>query len=310
VTQEVSVVSEVVTSAGRSSWTTCRDAAQSLLQLARPRQWLKNGLVVAAPLAAGRWTSSDVLSEAATAFIAFSATASGCYMINDVRDVQRDRQHPEKRLRPLAAGRVSPVAARSAGITLIVAGPALAQATGHGWLAVMLCSYALLTTLYSMGLKHMAFLEIAVVTAGFALRPIAGAVGTEIPPSGWFIAVICAGATMSIAGKRLAELQATDASRHRPSLRDYTAGSLWRLQVSAAFVMLGCYVGWVLTRPSSLLIYASMSAVAVCVATARFLACSHAGRAGAPERLLLRDPVLAVAAAIWLAAFVAGPGHA
>jgi len=280
-----------------------------LLAATRPRQWLKNVLVLAAPFAAGRWLQPHVAIGAAVAFAAMTLTAAGAYLINDVRDVEPDRRHPRKRLRPVASGRLSIRRATVAGGVLLVAGPTLAG-TVNGWqLVLVVAAYAALTLGYSRSLKNVPGLELAAVAAGFVLRPLAGAAATGVPPSGWFLGVVCAGALMVTLGKRSAELSLPRARLHRPALRGYTAAGLRRARQAAAAVMLGCYLGWALTRPSAIAVSAGLSAVAVTGAVLRYGWCSDRGLGGEPERLLLADRLLQVCAVAWLVAFLVGPGH-
>ncbi|MGZ6880685.1 MAG: UbiA family prenyltransferase, partial [Mycobacteriaceae bacterium] len=97
-----------------------------LLKAVRPRQWVKNVLVLAAPVAAGKVGELSVLGDAAVAFVAFCLAASGIYLINDALDVEADREHPRKRYRPIAAGVVPVRLAYALAIMLLIAGLALA----------------------------------------------------------------------------------------------------------------------------------------------------------------------------------------
>jgi decaprenyl-phosphate phosphoribosyltransferase len=281
----------------------------ALLSATRPRQWVKNLLVVAAPLAAGRWLRSSVEVGAALAFLAITLSAAGTYLLNDVHDIERDRWHPVKRLRPVAAGRLSVRAATAAGVVLLVAGPVLALATGRPLLAVAVAAYAALSVSYSRRLKSIAWLEILVVAAGFVIRPLAGAAATGVRPSPWFLAVCCSGALMVTLGKRNAELALPDAVRHRPVLARYRPAAMRVAGLVATAGLIGGYLAWAGTRPRDLLPAALVSAAAVTVAALRYRLVSDRGRGGEPERLLFHDRVLQACAIVWLVAFLAGPGH-
>ena len=287
-----------------------RHTLRGLLTLSRPLQWVKGGLVAAAPIAAGRWVSGPVAVGTAVAFICFTVAAAGCYMINDVRDVERDRWHPTKRLRPLPAGTVTVATAARTGIGCVVGGPALAAALGYGSLAAIVATYVLITCSYSLGLKHVPLVEIAAVASGFVLRALAGAAATHIPPSAWFLGVVGSGAAMVAVGKRSAELALTGAvTGHRASLRRYSVRGLRAARALAALFMVGCYLGWVVTRPAGQMPPAAVSAVVVGAAALRFLIRSERGEAGAPERLLLTDHWLQLCVLVWLAALFVGPAH-
>jgi len=175
------------------------------VRLLRPLQWPKNLIVLAAPLAAGRLFEADVWWRAVLAALAFLLVSAAIYIVNDLRDQEEDRHHPVKRFRPIAAGEVAiPVA-----IALLV----LLAAAGFGlgfWLAtglgVTLGLYGLFQLGYSFGLKHRPIVDLALITAGFLLRAIAGGVATGLPLSQWFLLVAGFGSLFIVAGKRYSEL--------------------------------------------------------------------------------------------------------
>jgi decaprenyl-phosphate phosphoribosyltransferase len=119
--------------------------AGGIFRALRPKQWLKNVLVVAAPGAAGVLTESDVLADVALAFLAFCMVSSSTYLLNDVRDVEADRLHPRKRFRAIAAGTVSPRLALLIALVLLLGGFAVAAAVRLELLIVVV-SYVVLTT--------------------------------------------------------------------------------------------------------------------------------------------------------------------
>lgn len=280
-----------------------------LLVLAcRPRQWLKNALVPAPVVAAGTWLRPPVAVGWLVALLCFTVVASGVYLVNDLYDLDRDRRHPQKRRRPLASGRLPASWAWAGAVVALAGGPALALGTDREALAVVLAGYALLSLAYSVGLKAVPGLELLVVAAGFVWRPLAGAAATLTPVSAWFFLVCCLAALTVASGKRLAELTELGpaAARHRPSLRFYRLGGLRALRRATSAAAVACYLGWALTRwhgtPREL---AVLSAVPLVAALARYAACNDRGRGGAPEALLLADRPLQLAAAGWLALFVA-----
>lgn len=287
-----------------------RSPALGLLLAARPRQWLKGALVFAAPVAAGRWVQPEVAIGAVISAVAFTLTAAGCYLFNDVHDAAADRAHPAKRLRPVAAGWVAPWLALLAGAALILAGPLLAFGTDREELGVFVVAYAILTTCYTGGLKNVPGLELLVLASGFVLRPLAGAAGTGVPPSTWFLAVCCAGALMVALGKRYAEVALTGAPRHRPVLAAYRPESLRLARAAAAAALTGAYLGWALTRSVAELPLAMTSAVLIVAAVLRYSWATDRGRGGEPERLVLTDRVLATLALAWAVCFLVLPLHA
>ena len=130
-----------------------RDLPSALWRAVRPTQWVKNALVLAAPGAAGVLFHPQVLVGCALAAVAITAVASGCYLINDVRDRELDRAHPRKRLRPVASGEL-PVRLALTGATVLMLTGLLVAAAGPPLLVALVASYAMLTLSYSAGVKH------------------------------------------------------------------------------------------------------------------------------------------------------------
>lgn len=144
----------------------------------RPRQWVKNVLVLAAPLAAlgggVRYDYIEVLSKVSMAFVVFSLAASAVYLVNDVRDVEADREHPTKRFRPIAAGVVPEWLAYTVAVVLGVTSLAGAWMLTPN-LALVMVVYLAMQLAYCFGLKHQAVVDICVVSSAYLIRAIAGA---------------------------------------------------------------------------------------------------------------------------------------
>ena len=196
----------------------------------RPRQWLKNVLVFAAPLAAGSLLEPDVPVPSLVAFASFCLMSSATYVINDLRDIEADRAHPVKRHRPIPAGQVSSGLAVATAIVLAVASLALALSVNLGLFGVV-AAYAVFTLAYSLLLKHEAVIELALLAMGFLLRAIAGGIAAELPISRWFLIVAGFGSLFMAAGKRFSELERSlrdpsEGSVTRRSLAGYTPGYL------------------------------------------------------------------------------------
>ena len=154
----------------------------------RPRQWLKNILVFAAPLAAGSVFEVNVFWPTVGAFIAFCLVSSATYLINDLRDVKTDQQHPTKRFRPIPAGELPPVVAMAMAIVLVASSGVLAFAI-RPELAGVIGIYFVFTLSYSLGLKHEPVIELALLSMGFLRRAVAGGVASDLPISQWFLIV-------------------------------------------------------------------------------------------------------------------------
>jgi 4-hydroxybenzoate polyprenyltransferase len=277
-------------------------SVRSLWQAMRPHHWVKNVVVVAAPLfalAAG----AEAWLNVAFAFLAFSMTASAFYLINDLRDVEADRQHPVKRHRPIAAGLVpAPLAGVVAGGLLIVslAGSILVAPL----LGLTLGVYAAVQAAYNLGLKHQPILDIMVVAAGFVLRALAGAAAAGVPVSGWF--VLCIGLLAFFLGvqKRKAELRAVgDGGSTRAVLAFYSLAGLDRMESVATASALMAYALWTLEGAETPWMLATLPFVAYAIFRYQFLVERGAGET--PEETLMRDPGMLLAVGAWAASALA-----
>ena len=284
----------------------------------RPRQWLKNVLVFAAPLAAGAIGELPVLLDTLGAFAAFCLVSSATYLINDVRDVEIDRAHPVKRGRPIAAGQISiPVALISA-VVIALAGLTLAWFV-RPELAWVVVAYLICTTAYSLLLKHEPVIELGLLALGFLLRAIAGGVASDLPISQWFLIVAGFGSLFMAAGKRFSELErstghitpeapAGQTGVRRRSLDGYTVGFLRFTWAIAAAVTISAYCLWAFEvgQSPSTFPWAAWSIVPFVLAILRYAVVIDRGRAEAPEDAVLSDRVLLGLGAAWLVLFSLG----
>lgn len=279
------------------------------LRLLRPRQWLKNLLVVAAPLAAGALTDVDVVRSTLLAFASFTLAAAGTYAVNDVLDREADAKHPTKRHRPVASGAVDHRAAMTVGLALLVGGVAVPLAVGAPQLAAVVAAYIVLTSCYSLWLKRLALVDIAVVAAGFLLRAVAGAVAGGLPMSRWFLVVVGFAAVYVVANKRAAEHRAAGrGSRTRGVLGAYSRELLRELRLVSAAVMIVGYVSWALALGSEAIgndPWAALSIAPFTFGVFRYAVAVDGGLGEAPEEIVLRDRVLQGVGLVWLVAFVA-----
>jgi decaprenyl-phosphate phosphoribosyltransferase len=268
----------------------------------RPRQWVKNVLVLAAPLAAGTVDELDVLLPVALAFVVFCMAASGIYLVNDAMDVEADRAHPTKRFRPIAAG-VLPVNIAYAMAVVLLGGSIGLSFIANWQLAVVMAVYISIQLAYCFGLKHQAVIDICIVSSGFLLRAIAGGVAADIPLSQWFLLIMAFGSLFMAAGKRYAELQLAEATgaKIRKSLEYYTATYLrfvWTLSATAVVI---CYGLWAFERDQAEnSIWYAISMVPFTIAILRYAVDVDGGEAGEPEEIAFRDRVLQVLAVAWI----------
>ena len=267
-----------------------------LVRTMRPRQWVKNVLVLTAPFAGGYIFQWQVLTAVGIAFVAFSLAASGVYLVNDVKDVEADRAHPIKRNRPIAAGMVAPQAALALAALLFaaalgvsfLASPDLALVTGV-YIAVQIS--------YCLWLKHQPVVDIAIVASGFLLRAIAGGAAAEIELSQWFLLVAAFGSLFMVAGKRYAEIRLAErtGAKIRKSLERYTASYLRFVWTLSATVLIMTYGLWAfqLSQINDSR-WPIISLVPFVVAVLRYAVDVDGGNGGEPEEIAIGDRVLQI----------------
>ncbi len=202
----------------------------ALIKSARPHQWVKN-LFVAAPLVfARRIGDPTALGHAGLAVAAFCLLSSAVYLINDVVDVAKDRAHPVKRHRPIAAGRIPLPLARVLALTVACAGLAMAFGLGIAFVATS-AGYLALNLAYSFGLKKVAFVDVGCISVGFLLRVLGGSVAIPVQPSKWLLVCTLLLSALLGFGKRTHELRVSGegGSAQRDVLGRYTLPTLQRL---------------------------------------------------------------------------------
>lgn len=277
-----------------------------LVRAMRPRQWVKNVLVLAVPIAAGAVGDLSVILAALVAFLAFSMAASGIYLVNDARDVEADRAHPVKALRPIAAGVVPVRLAYAVAVLLLVASPAVALAAA--WqLVVVIAVYETLQLAYCFGLKDQPVLDICVISSGFLLRGIAGGAAANLVVSQWFLLVTAFGSLFMVSGKRYAELRLAErtGAKIRKSLEKYTATYLRFVWTLSATVLVVTYCLWAFRlNAADASSWAAISIVPFVIAVLRYAVDVDGGVAGEPENIALADRVLQLLAAVWLITLV------
>ncbi len=269
----------------------------------RPKQWIKNVLVFAAPLAAGVFNNRDTDLRALGAFGCFCAAASATYLLNDAMDIESDRLHPAKKNRPMAAGLV-PV-----GLAYVLAVVLLVVAIGGSFLlrrdfGFTILAYLALTTVYTLWLKHVPILDIVAVAAGFVLRAIGGATATGLPISEWFFIVTSFGALFMVTGKRAGERSdlGDDAANIRPALAAYTPQYLNYLKAVFSAGTLITYCLWAFASAQESTngsVLFQLSIVPFAVAILRYALLLEQGKGAEPENLVLSDRTLLLAGALW-----------
>lgn len=280
---------------------------RALVSAMRPQQWVKNGLLVIAPAAAGVLSHADVLRHTVVAFLSFCALSSATYLLNDVRDVDADRQHPVKRHRAIAAGQLGVPVAVAVAVVLAVAGFVVPLFLWHPWgLELVLALYFVNTQAYIFFLKNLAVVELGSVAAGFFLRAYAGAVASHIFVSEWFLVVISFGALFLVVGKRSSELKNLGAGATRKVLQEYTSEFLDSALTMTATVTVAGYCLWGFdtsaTGLSSIhhnIIPIRLSVIPVVLAILFIMREAEAGGGSAPEELILKNRTVQLLLVLW-----------
>ncbi len=268
-----------------------------LVAALRPRQWLKNGLVLAALVFARRWDDPVAVQQAVLAFVAFCLLASFTYLLNDIRDVEEDRRHPHKCLRPIAAGKLSVSLAAVSAVVLLGTGLVLAflvnPATG-----IVGASYVAVMVLYQLGLKEVVIIDVLAIASGFVLRAVAGATAINADISPWLLICTAQLALFLALGKRRQELVLLghEAASHRAALGQY---STYMLDQMIAVVTASTVMSYALYTISERTIHMVGSTNMiytvpfVLYGIFRYLYLMHnKGEGGAPDRVLLSDKPL------------------
>jgi decaprenyl-phosphate phosphoribosyltransferase len=284
-----------------------------LVKLARPKQWVKNVLVFAAPLAAAQLNDASVLRNSALAFLVFCLASASIYYINDAADVESDREHPKKRFRPVASGIVPVKLAWVLGPILSVLAVIAAVLLLNATTAVVIGLYIVSQIVYSFVFKHAVVLDLAMVSSGFLFRAMSGGTASELPLSRWFLLTAGFGSLFMVAGKRYSEmvLMGEEAAKTRASLANYSITYLRFVWQMAVAVTVLTYSLWAFEIPvgDATVAWQQLSLVPFGFALLRYAVYVDQGTAGAPEDVVLKDKVMMGLGAAWLLTFSLGVFH-
>ncbi len=282
--------------------------SRALLVSARPHQWTKNLFVLAALAFSKHLFDSDAVARAVAAFLVFCVLSGATYLFNDLLDLEQDRRHPVKRLRPLASGALPVSVARSAGV-LLALGACLAS-LALGWrFALAAASYLLLSLAYSLVLKHVVIVDVLEVAIGFVLRAVAGALAIDVAFSDWLVVCTLLVALFLALAKRRHELVTLgDAAGHRRILAEYSPYLLDQMISVVTASCLTAYAFYTLA-PDTIEKYRterlSLTIPFVIYGIFRYLYLVHRKEQGGnPSDLLLTDRPLLAAVALWALAVV------
>ncbi len=282
---------------------------KSIFKLLRPQQWLKNGVVLAGLIFAGQGTNPAYQNISLLTLVAFCMLSSAVYSLNDIIDIDRDRQHPLKKTRPLAAGDLSIMTASIIGLVLTVGGLLLSFYVGMGLFYVTL-AYLVLNILYTFWLKNIVIIDVMSIAAGFVLRALAGAVAINVEFSNWLLITTFVLALFLGLGKRRHELLflEKDASSHRKILDKYSPYLLDQLigVVTASTVV--TYLFYTLSAEIQNKLHTEYLYVTipfVIYGIFRYLYLVHKeDKGGSPTTLLLADRPLLADVILWLVSII------
>lgn len=271
-----------------------------LIKQLRPKQWTKNLLLYAALLFSFQLTSGDKIILATLGFILFSLTASSIYILNDFNDVEADRNHPEKKNRPMASGALNPKLALMVGIFLLTFALVSAFLLNKLFFLILV-TYFVTNVLYSFHLKHVVIIDIMIIAFGFVLRAVGGAVIIEVPSTPWFLLCAMLLSLFLAIGKRRHELTLAlqDNSSHRKVLDDYSLPFLDQLTSIVSSATIVSYAVFTFTSGQS--IYLMWTIPFVIYGIFRYLYLIHVkGEGGAPEKVLLEDKHILVTVSLYV----------
>jgi 4-hydroxybenzoate polyprenyltransferase len=295
------------------AWDPRVECAMLFLRLLRPAQWSKNLFLFAGLVFGHKLTDLPSVAAAVVGFVCFTLLSSAVYIVNDIRDRDDDRLHPRKRLRPIAAGQISPQTAALLAAVLLALGLAASWVLSPRFFAVG-AAYIALQSAYTFGVKHVALLDVISIGLGFVLRAVAGAVAVDVEISHWL--VVCTFTLCLFMGfsKRRCELNTLvengndDPGRHRRTLSAYTPDLLNHFTTLTAgiavlsFLLYATDVRTVREFGSNHLVY---TLPIVVYAVFRFAYLVEHGRVDGPTDVLVRDRPFQVAILTWVLAAIA-----
>ena len=282
------------------------------LQLLRPQQWLKNAFVLAPLFFSNNMLNWPLLQQTLLVCLAFCFISSAIYCLNDIRDAEADRQHPKKRLRPVASGAVSPAGGYVAMGACIVLSLALVALAGSksGLVPVgIIAAYFLMNVAYCLKLKQYAIIDITIIAVGFVMRVLIGGFTTGIPISGWIVLMTFLLALFLALAKRGDDFRLYEQTGTKPrtSITGYNRAFINQAIAVTIAVIIVCYLMYtmsdeVIARMGTRHLY--LTAIWVVVGLLRYLQNATVyTRSGSPTKLLLNDRFIQLCIVGWIVSF-------
>ncbi len=280
---------------------------RALLRTMRPHQWVKNLFVLAPLVFARELTNGAIAVHGFGAFAVFCVLSSSVYVLNDLVDVEADREHPKKKNRPIASGKLSIEAARTAFVVLLsisIAGGAL---LGHEFLFLAM-AYLILNLAYSFALKKVAYLDVVALAGCYELRVLAGAFAADVPASVYLLVETFLLASFLGLGKRAHELAHLGTGQTRAALRGYSPTMLRVLLAVTGLATVVTYTVYTLD-PHTIAMFGTRNlvytSVFMLVGVGRFVWLIQSADAESPTEAMLRDKLFVVTGILGAIAVVA-----
>ena len=275
-----------------------------IINILRPKQWIKNLLVLAVPLSAGKINQIEILLNSVLAIVVFCAISSSIYILNDINDIDFDRKHPLKSKRPIANGKIKKEQALLLFVFISGFGFSLSLIFSRELFYIIIL-YFMLQLSYIYKFKNMLLLDIFIISCGFVIRAIAGGYISNIFISQWFLSVTFSLALLVISGKRYSELMNPLNSGTRKVLNDYSPEMLKTIWLMALNCSVIFYTLWAIELNNEVNDYLALVSVlpfiAILLIFTRYL---EKNNLEAPEEIFLRNKGVLFSGFMWLAVFL------
>lgn len=262
-----------------------------ILQEIRLKQYTKNVLVYAAPLFSGTLLVPDMFCRSTLAFVSFCLMSSAVYILNDIMDREKDRQHPIKCHRPIASGKISLPLARGIFCALLLLGGGLSWLVRPG-LTALLLSYFVMNIAYSVRLKHIVLIDVMIIAAGFVMRAFAGTIAIGVGASSWFVVCVFMLSMFLALAKRRSEmvLLSEHPGRQRRVLQDYSLALVNQLLTVVTAITVTSYSLFAIQANDIAEPFMLVTVPLVVYGIFRYLYLINIkGLGGKPEEVLLKD---------------------
>ena len=282
--------------------------AVAFIKLARPHQYVKNGFVWLPIFFGYKLEDSQAVLRTFFAFLAFCLVASVIYVLNDLKDIQEDKQHPVKKSRPLASGALSRSEAKLFIVVLSLVAVFVSAVTLSKSVIIVLLAYFLLNLAYSFGLRHISIVDIVCIATGFVLRVFVGGLATDVWISPWLVLMVFLLALFLALAKRRDDLLLVDSNQNRRrSLESYNLDFINMAMVAMVSVLIVSYILYtvspeVVNKHGTDKLYLTALWVIICLL--RYMQITFVEqKSGSPTLVILKDIFIQVVVILWLVHF-------